>query len=205
MGFFEVIRRGGWQAFRHSLVWFVLVVFAGLLPILGSYVMISNLGGVSDFKQPLRHGELALLSISLLASAAFVIARGTKIVGIPSLGDDQEDSGLSVLFRLLRSLSFPGLLVLIPLIFVEAVFATLLFATAISADVLGVSDPGLLDARIIQTGILLAAGLATAFTVALVDESLGVSPVDARDLFQRDQGRWRDNVDKSWEEMDHHG
>jgi hypothetical protein len=200
MGLIEVIKRGGWQALKQSFVWLALVLFAGALPVGGSYLMIASSGRILDLREPLRHGELALFGISLLVSAVFVISRGTTVQGIPPESDEAQ-SGLDALLRLLKNPSFPGLLLFGPLVFVEGISATLLFAAAISGGAILPIDPNALDLRILLTAILLGLTVLTAFMVTFVDQALETAQVDAREMFGRDQRRWREQVDESWKEI----
>ena len=196
MGFFDAIKRTTWAEVRVTIVWLLLNVFAGILPIGGSYLMIKGFGQVPALRDPLRHGELALLSISLLASAVYVISRGFKLSGLPARNEGKDSRGLGQILSYLRNISFPGSLGFISVIFVQAIFATLLFALAISADFMNIQDNIAIDNRIAWTAILLGATLITTFLVTLIENTISSSAPDARDLMGDDYKNWERKMDK---------
>jgi hypothetical protein len=200
MGFFDAIKRTTWAEVKVTIVWLLLNVFAGILPIGGSYLMIRGFGQTPAFRDPLRHGELALLSISLLASAIYVISRGFKLSGLPSRNDNKESRGLGQILNYLRNISFPGSLGFISVIFVLAIFGTLLFALAISADFMDIQDNAVIDNRIVWTEVLLVATLITTFLVTLIENTMSSSAPDARELMGDDYKKWERKMNKELEE-----
>jgi len=200
MGFIDAIKRTTWAEIRVTLVWLLLNVFAGVLPIGGSYLMIKGFGQNPRFQDPLRHGELALLSISLLASAIYVISKGFRLAGLPAKNEGKNNRGFGQILDYLKNISFPGSLGFISIIFIQAVSATVLFALAISADFMGINDSKVIDNRISWTAILLVATLATTFFVTLIENVLSSSAPDARDLMGDDYKKWERKMNKELEE-----
>lgn len=195
MGFLDAFKRASWAEVKVTLIWLLLNIFAGVLPVGFSYLTIQGYGGTPSLREPLRHGELALLSLSLLASAVYVISKGYRLSGLPSR-EDKESRGIGQILSYLKNIPFPGSLGFFSIIFIQAVAATWLFTLAISADFIGVNDAKAIDSRIIWTVILLAITLATTFLVTLIENILSTSAPDARDLMGDDYKKWERKMDK---------
>lgn len=199
MGFADAIKRTTWAEVKVTLVWLLLNIFAGAVPVGFSYLTIMGFGEIPSFRDPLRHGELALLSLSLLASAVYVISKGFRLSGLPSR-EDKNRRGLGQIFSYLKNIPFPGSLGFFSIIFILAVAATWLFTLAISADFMGISDINVIDGRIAWTVILLLITLCTTFTVTLIENTLSSSAPDARDLIGDDYKKWERRMDKELDE-----
>gem|GEM_PF-5034693 len=199
MNFMEAIKRANGSAWKDALGWFILNLFLIVMPILATYLSIFNNTGQIILPEPISHGELSLVSISLLGDGIYVITRGLRIMGLEQILGDKKTTGFKKLQEMFGNINFPGGRWLNIIIFIEVIIATIYFMNSFTQNTALGNYQQVLNFRIISTLVVVLVCLLTTFAITLVDASVTNSPPNVQELFNSGTDEWQKKMkNRKW-------
>lgn len=206
MKFLKALRKAERSSWANSASWAILqIIFILILPALYTYSSLLTQTGEILLREPYRHGELALLSISLLSGSFFVISKSFATEGLPPRPDDGEGDGrIGRLWDALKNLPFPGFQGLSLWILIWIALSTWLFgfsishelninpeATMLNLNFIGLAEYGIVDLRIWGSAVFLFISFVTTLFITVVEDAEGSGTHDVRRLFAAGNSTWR--------------